>query len=672
MQTNKGQVAILVAVFFMLISTVVSSAVVALGVSQLKVANEFLLGKKSFATAESGIEDVALRAADPVNYVYNDSETVTLANQGASMVIKNYQNGVFILTTTGNVSQRFRQLTAKFTVANAEGIGFPAAITVGYLGTILNNSVQIQNADSNLKGNVWSNGSVNAIGSGDLVTGDVKVSRPIANDDSFAQAQIQADASHIVLMRSGPLNKDVAMSFIADKTAYVTEIWLKIDRNYSGLSTYPPINVKILPNDRGNDRPLNLGSTISYRGFDNIGIIPLNTSVPATAPGWTKIRLNVNRPVYENERYWLVLDTAGTLYTSFYRLYGAGAASYVPQRSCYDYVWCNTSDAKRENPNELESTVVGRVKTSFNMIAADPDWTPDDSTDIAFKVIFGEPTYENQSDPFNTSNPYTTKAKEAETGRDIWADTIESSKAGVKAKYRRVVGTVTANGTNCQTPGPNCELNPAAFEPFKIVDVFGTEYWQEQVDTWKRSVSSNSYPAQSIGNGQPPFDHGPATINGDLSVTGDGKVYVDDILVVNGKMDLNNTCEIHNKEANHRGFIIVTGKVTSDNSCKYIGNGSNIFIISTYYSPTSAVNSEPENTISFGNNSIGDYIDVVLFAPFGEIRIANSAQVTAMSAAKITAQNSGTIKYKDVLVNPQEPGEDLSRVPTFSAYYESQ
>ena len=687
MQTNTGQVAILVAVFFMLISAVVSSAVVALGVSQLKVANEFVLGKKSFATAESGIEDVALRVADLATYAYNGpspapDEIITLAGQGSATVNVNNTSG-YTLTTTGNVSQRFRKLTAKFTVANAAGFGFPAAITVGYLGTILNNSVQIQNADHPARvGNVWSNGTVSAAGSGDFVTGDVKVSRPIAgvadSDDSFAQVQTQVDPglNNIILMRSSAASRDVVMSFIADKTAYVTEIWLKIDRSVLGLSNYPAMNVKILPNEKWMDRPLNLGSTISYRAFDASGVTYKATQeLPSV---WTKIRLNVNRTVYENERYWIVLDNSGTAYASYYRLYGADgtapATRYTPQRSCYKSSWCNTSDATRAELDD--DATVGHAKTSADWDASSPVWTPS-NTDIAFKVIFGEPTYVTQSDPFNTSNPYTTKAKEANTGKDIIADTIENSNAAGKVYYNRsLVGTVTAGGSNC--PNSNC-VSGTVFEPFKIVDVFSTEldkYWQKKVAEWISTADSGTHydVSQSVGNGDK-FrinDTGPATINGDLTVTGDGKVYVDDILVVNGKMDLNNTCEIHNKNANHRGFIIVSGKVTSDNSCKYIGNGSNIFIISTYYNPTSAVNSEPENTISFGNNSNGQDIDVVLFAPFGEIRIANSAQVTAMSAAKITAQNSGTIKYKDVLVNPQEPGADLSRVPTFSAYYESQ
>lgn len=698
-QTNKGQVAILVAVFFMLISAVVSSAVVALGVSQLKVANEFLLGKKSFATAESGIEDVALRVADTLNYVNDDYETVTIANQGnASVSVSSIQSGNYTLTTTGNVSQRFRQLKAKFTVGRAPGTDFIAALTAGYLGVILDNSVQIQNVSEPANhGNVFSNGTVDSRGTSDRVTGEIRVARPIAEDATFYQAQIQASTNWYTHLRDTENTKDVAMSFIADKTAYVTEIQLLIDRNVLNPAQYPYIYVRILQNEAGFNRPLRTDSSLSVRAL-SASDIPYRATPGLNSPlNWVKIRLNTNRPVYENERYWIVLDSSGTNYANYFRLYGAGPSSYIPTGSCYKETWCapKTADA---GANELTDDRVGMVRTSPHWEAASPQWfvpynkgaAPSDpqpqEMDIAFKVVFGEPTYLDQNDPLNISNPHITKVKTALTGGAVHAHAIESTSIGTdvtisdkSAYYKHILGTVTAGSptaTQCfdnSTAAP-CVGNTEAPDPYNLIDIPDGKHFLEKIQEYKDIASASTFTGtKTVANGEV-ARLGPLHITDNLVLNGSSTLKVSDVVWVGGKLDLNNTCNIyHVGDPNEVSIILVTGgKITAGNSCNFYGNGSNIVIMDTYYDPLTTVALEPQNTINFANTVGAISGDVVLFAPFGEVRLANSAEVTAISAAKITAINSGTVKYSSTLMDLADPGSDLREIPVFTAYYESQ
>ena len=693
--TNKnGQVALIVVVLFMFISLTIAGSISALGVSHLRAANELSLGKKSFATAESGLEDVMLRLSDPFTYDNDPSETIMIAGQGNAYISYTGDTSSYSMTAKGDVSSRIRQIKTRAAIVSRPGDGFPAAVVAGFLGTVINGSnAWIENVIPTSKGNLFSNGSVAASQSGNNITGEIRVARPIAaaSDDSSAQVQLNASTNTIVEMRKSDSNKDVAMSFIADKTAYITEIWLKIDRS-TNSTNYPDMNVKILPNDRNFDRPLYLSSVISTRAVSYTAITP-NISIPPTPPDWTKIRLNVNRPVYENERYWIVLDNSGTAYTNYYRLYGTdGIATsptrYIPQRSCYNEVWCNTSDAAG---NELNDGNVGRVKLSS-------DWTTGSfpqvsDIDIAFKVIFGEPTYRNQDFPLDQTNPYITKAVGINTGGAARVDTLNNATVGTdlaspdrQAYYTYTAGGVTAAGSPCgNSPSLNCNYGTQAPEHFPIITTSNDDHWRKMVYDYLQIAEAGGTQTVNgnitLGN-DAILELGPAVVNGNITLNGNSVLILHSVVELNGTLTLNNTCSVKVKESdkdplNGNGLdayiIVTTGKADVGNGCTFVGSGdpgknkSSVKIFGLYYNPLTANNLEPQNTINIANTTSGD---VALFAPMGEVHIANSAQVSAISAARVTIENSARVKYKSALVLLPPPGGDTGGMPDFSAYYE--
>lgn len=675
---QAGQAALISVIFFMLITLAIGGGITSLGLSHLRAANELMYGKKSYATAESGLEDVIMRLSNPLTYTksLSSTETVLLTGQGHTSVVINQSNGTYSLQTVSDVSKRIRNIKTRFVLENRDGIGFPAALSAGYFGVIIDNSVQIKNADSSKKGNVFSNGTVDSRGASDYVTGEIRAARPIAKDETMGQVQTSASTAWRTKLRSELNNRDLAQSFIAPRTGYITEIKLLIDRSTSNFGNLSPIDVWIFPNEKGKGRPLKQATSISYRNSFSGSNIPLTTgSVPTS---WTTIRLNVNRPVYENEKYWIVLDTGGTSYTNYYTLYGAdGTAGYVPQNSCYESSWCNTSVA---SGGELSATYVGSASTSPQWDATTPSWYTTKNAgnadqfqvmDIAFKVLFGEPTYTdavNFLDP--TLSSYLTKIKTAATGGAVKGDAIEGGTVGGAAYYRYLSSSFTANGSTCTTATstPNCNYGTSAPEPFNLIEVADGKHFMEKIQEYKDVADDNTSGSVSVGNNQT-ASLGPVKINGDLTLSGSSTLNVSGVVWVTGKVDFSNTCNIRVTPAGSNALILVTGgKVTASESCYVNGRGGNLLLYDTYYDPISTSATEPQNTIQFMNTVNGD---VVLFAPFGEVRLSNTANITAVSAAKITAQNSGVVSYKDTLLEPQSPGDDFTKAPDFSAFYEA-
>ncbi|MDA1334403.1 MAG: hypothetical protein O2794_00100 [bacterium] len=192
-----GQAALVAVVFFLFISLVILGSFTALATSQLSNANELIEGKKSFATMESGIDDITIRALS-TGYEYTNvsiganlykisyTTSDNFANDGESEIIIDNSDAtgdlplVYDVRAKGDVSSRIRKSFYRFIVPDEKlAVSVKSAIQSGYIGTILNNDTQIHSTAGFNKGDVFSNGSILSQSGRPVVNGNAIVARGV-------------------------------------------------------------------------------------------------------------------------------------------------------------------------------------------------------------------------------------------------------------------------------------------------------------------------------------------------------------------------------------------------------------------------------------------------------------------------------------------------------------
>lgn len=156
---SSGQVMLVVVVFFLLISITIVLGIATPILKQVSIANESLLSKKSYYTAESAVEDVYIRLQR--NVTVAASETLTLNGGTAAITTTNSVAGKLV-AVQGSVNSNIRKLSVD--IARGTGVVFKYGTQAGQGGFIFeNNSV--------LQGTLYSNGPI--VGSnGSYITGD--------------------------------------------------------------------------------------------------------------------------------------------------------------------------------------------------------------------------------------------------------------------------------------------------------------------------------------------------------------------------------------------------------------------------------------------------------------------------------------------------------------------
>ena len=160
-QKFDGGYAVLTAVlFFMFISMIVVSGTQTISYKEAKSSKDFGASKKSFFTAESGVEDMAYRIIKGKQY--NTTEILSLGGYFSTTTVANTGETKEI-TATGTASKMIRK--SKIKLKNNNGVSFHYGVQVGEGGIIMENSAQVI-------GNVFSNGPIVGQNS-NIVKGDI-------------------------------------------------------------------------------------------------------------------------------------------------------------------------------------------------------------------------------------------------------------------------------------------------------------------------------------------------------------------------------------------------------------------------------------------------------------------------------------------------------------------
>ncbi|MEK7630535.1 MAG: hypothetical protein AAB417_00690 [Patescibacteria group bacterium] len=694
---RKGFAALAVSIYIVVITVVVAGTFGALAVSQLRAARELMLGKKSFVTAQSGLEDIIRRINTGKNYTTGLAFPTTNGGS-ASFDIQNATTLTPSITAKANISNHFRSVKVVFTKVVSEGVSFKSGVQAGFLGVLIEDTNFIgHTSPSKSGGDIFSNGSVRdkmAYGPNDFVTGSTTVARTIAHDASEpplyrSENKLPSDLPNCpnIILNNSSAHQDAAQSFVVPKnvTAYPLSVKLAVRKFGS-----PPgdMTIRVVPNndngtpdpadDRPRDTPVFGSKSFSKELFGTTFTPQEYVLSPAAFP------------VYEGEKYWIIFDNSNFSASAYYEL------------------------CKGTNINGTDSQF--KYVTNYTVGS---DWSADATSDAAFTVYFGD----NDTDVFGN---FTTMIEGVHAGGNLTAMTIINSKATTtligpppsnlpqtpsKIFYENLTAPVTSRGTACADdvipPGHECvDYYPTipsfpyapAPEPAALITISNCE-WQECVNIWKETAADPvKYAGLPIADdynvsGVDALE-GPQVINGALNINGSngcvltltadaGSSRIYHIKGMNGLGfggNFGNNCKVVVDGANADGsgasaFLIFDHKVSVENrftleatctvGCDVTKPKGHIYIISLEKKP--ADSSEPLDTIRIQDHATGG----VYFAPYGQITIQNQATGVAVSAAEVRLLDGAEVHYDDSVAIGASPGTSYEYIPQFSSFYES-
>lgn len=158
---QRGQAVLTVVVFLLSIGMSIIYGVVSPTLKQSAVAENFIQAGQSYATSESGIEDVIYRLKKGMQV--ESSETLAVASSTATTIITSVGNSEKSIVSSGDSFRRVRNISAGLIVSN--GVSFNYGLQVGNGGFELENS-------SKIIGNVYSGGKIEGENS-NIIEGDV-------------------------------------------------------------------------------------------------------------------------------------------------------------------------------------------------------------------------------------------------------------------------------------------------------------------------------------------------------------------------------------------------------------------------------------------------------------------------------------------------------------------
>ena len=301
-------------VFFLFISLAVISGLVLSPLREFKNANLNLNSKKSYALAESGIEDAYYRLVN--NLPIGDEETITLDSNSVTTSITSSSGGKEILSL-GDVTNSERRVA--LSLETGIGVSFNYGVQTGYGGLVLSNNAGVN-------GNIYANGNITG-SNGSYITGSAYA----ANSGSLVVDQSNLTPTpppNSINFRNASTSQDLGQKFQISAAEPVNKVQFYIKKTGSpGNAT-----VKVV-NDNG-DKP---GTTVYASGT-------LISSQVTTSYSLVDAVLTTNPVLNVGTNYWVVIDNSSTSSTNYYTVgantaYALGYAKVGQQGG----TWNNTS-----------------------------------------------------------------------------------------------------------------------------------------------------------------------------------------------------------------------------------------------------------------------------------------------------------------------------------------
>ncbi len=314
-QKNKGAAMIILVFFFMFISLTILIGIVTPVVREFKIASDNFASKKSYFTAESGVEDVMYRIKN--NMDFGASESLVIDTSSTVTTVTDISGSQKEIVSLGDTN--FIQRKIKTIVNIGVGASFSYGVLTGEGGFSMENGAKII-------GSVYSNGPITGSGS---ITG----SATSANSPSLTSDQSNGLGIPDYDITFGNTNgtQDFAQSFQVGTTGVVNKVQFYLKK----VGSPSNITVRLVSNSSGSPSTTTLTTAT------------LSASTVSSNYGWVDVSFSSNPQLSSSLSYWLVLD-AVTSSSNYYKI-GAnnnGYANGADKIGQYSSTWNNTLPAE--------------------------------------------------------------------------------------------------------------------------------------------------------------------------------------------------------------------------------------------------------------------------------------------------------------------------------------
>ena len=297
-KTESGQAVLTMVLFFTFVSLIIMGGASTVAYKETKISRDFLNSKKSYFTAEAGMEDAIYRVKK--NKQISDPEITVLNGGLASITVTDAGGGQKEIAASGEVNSDIRNI--KVSVGTGQGFDFFYGAQVGEGGLVLNNNASIQGVGGAV-GNVYSNGPI--VGSnGANITGSAAVATSITED---IQARSMVCSQDQIVGQTNP-QIDFAQSFKPSDSKPLYQVSLYIRK--IGNPSIPTL--RVTTDNSGSPSSSALASA------------SLNSSLITSNYGWVNVTFSSPANLVGGQTYWIILD--------------------ISQNSSNYYVWCRDSN----------------------------------------------------------------------------------------------------------------------------------------------------------------------------------------------------------------------------------------------------------------------------------------------------------------------------------------
>ncbi len=311
-KNQNGNALIITILLFVAIATSISIGIAAPTISSVKSAKDSLESKRSYAVAESGVEDVFYRIRNAKQV--SSTEVLDVTGRQATTTITDLSSGKKQIDSLGDSNDRNR--TIRTVIEQGVGVSFSYGVQTGKGGFTMNNNSQII-------GSVYANGPITGSGS---ITG----SATSANSATLTSDQSNGSGtpSYNISFGNASGTQDFAQSFQISDTEVINKVQLYIRK----VGSPSNLTVRIVNDNSG------VPSTVTKTSAT------LSASLVSTSYGWAEAIFSTKPQLDAGTTYWLVIDASTS--TSNYYVVGANDNGYVAGASKigqYSGSWSNNS-----------------------------------------------------------------------------------------------------------------------------------------------------------------------------------------------------------------------------------------------------------------------------------------------------------------------------------------
>lgn len=312
---RSGAAMMIVVFFFMFISLTILIGIVNPVLRESKISGTILNSKKAYFLAESGVEDAFYRIKN--NKKIGASTTLTIGSDITTTNISTNGNTKAI-DSIGDSDSNQRKVSAS--LMTGAGIAFNYGLQSGNGGVTINGG-------SKVVGNIYSNGSINAVSA--TITGSA-----VAADSASLVADQANDTPSVptnsISFRNAAASQDLAQSFKLLTTNQLNKVEFYIKK----VGSPSDATVRLVSDNAG------VPSTTAIP----IGTVTLSSGQVTTNFGWVSAVFSNYPSLIPNTTYWIIIDNSTQKSTDYYVVgansnYTAGKA----MSGTYAGTWTSTN-----------------------------------------------------------------------------------------------------------------------------------------------------------------------------------------------------------------------------------------------------------------------------------------------------------------------------------------